>query len=84
MKKVNHSESKNANEHNQKSGKDSIAKELVQNTHAASTEKEADVLYQRLNGKWYAFTLVDDEVFMGAVDEADLPAASRNKPPKTV
>lgn len=35
-------------------------------------EREADVLYQKLGGKWYAFSLVDDEVFMGAVTEEQI------------
>lgn len=31
-------------------------------------DQEADVLYQRLNGRWYAFSVIDDEVFMGAIE----------------
>ncbi len=34
-------------------------------------EKFADVLYQKLGDKWYAFSLVDEEVFFAAVPPVD-------------
>lgn len=37
-----------------------------QNTDQTS----AEVLYQRLGAKWYAFAEVDGEMYMSAVDEA--------------
>lgn len=30
---------------------------------------QTEVLYQRLDGKWYAFTLVDDDLFYGLIPE---------------
>jgi hypothetical protein len=33
-------------------------------------EKTADVLYQRLGDRWYAFSIVDDEVYLGALNQA--------------
>ena len=32
------------------------------------TKTEVEVLYQRLGGKWYAFSVVNDEVFFGTVE----------------
>ncbi len=32
-------------------------------------EKEVEVLYQKLGGQWYAFSMIDDEVFMAPVPE---------------
>lgn len=64
---------------------DSVAKNFV-NAEVQSSEKEADVLYQRLGSKWYAFTMVDDEVFMGAVEDESISAnhAEITKPLKIV
>lgn len=33
-----------------------------------SGTREAQVLYQKLGDKWYAFSLVDDEVFVGSIE----------------
>ncbi|MGE0616473.1 MAG: hypothetical protein AB7P04_12615 [Bacteriovoracia bacterium] len=46
---------------------DKIREKMAKNQEAA--EKEADVLYQRMGDRWYAFSIVDDEVFMGEVPE---------------
>ncbi len=43
-----------------------------QTTHAAEAmnhEMDAEVLYQRLGDRWFAFSLIGDEVFMSPVDE---------------
>ncbi len=34
-------------------------------------EREVDVLYQRMGDKWYAFSVIDDEVFMGPVENIE-------------
>ncbi len=34
--------------------------------------QSAETLYQRLGDKWYAFSLIDDEVFVGSIEEKDL------------
>lgn len=44
------------------------------------TEQVADVLYQRLGNRWFAFSLVNDEVFFGAIDPELL---EEPKPTKT-
>lgn len=41
-------------------------------TTAKDLEVEADVLFQRLYGKWYAFTVVEDDCLMTEVDEAEV------------
>lgn len=35
----------------------------------------ADVLYQRIGGKWYAFSVVDDEVYMSPISEDQIQQA---------
>ncbi|MCM0604901.1 MAG: hypothetical protein KA715_02315 [Xanthomonadaceae bacterium] len=39
--------------------------DLTQGTGATT----ADVLYQRIGGKWYAFSVVGDEVYMSPISE---------------
>lgn len=40
-------------------------------------EMEADVLFQKIYGKWYAFSTVEDECFMTEVTEEEIQ--KRNK-----
>ncbi len=35
-----------------------------------------DVLYQKMGDRWYAFSLVGEEVFMGSVSEAEINDAA--------
>jgi hypothetical protein len=35
-----------------------------------------DVLYQKMGDRWYAFSLVGDEVFMGSVSQDEINQAS--------
>ena len=35
-----------------------------------ASETTAEVLYQKLNGRWYAFSLIDEEVFIAKIAEA--------------
>lgn len=48
----------------------------IQTTHAAaiSTEKEVEVLYQRMGDRWFAFSLIGDEVFMGSIEQSEIDA----------
>ena len=35
-------------------------------------DQEVDVLYQRIGDRWYAFSLVNGEVFFGSIDQEEL------------
>lgn len=35
-------------------------------------DQTVEVLYQRMGDRWYAFSLIDDEVFVGSIPIADL------------
>jgi hypothetical protein len=39
---------------------------------AVQPEQLVEVLYQKLGGRWFAFSLINDEVFFGSIREADL------------
>jgi hypothetical protein len=40
------------------------------------TMKTVDVLYQKMGDRWYAFSLVDEEVFVGSVSQAEINQAA--------
>jgi hypothetical protein len=35
-------------------------------------EQTVDVLYQRLGDRWYAFSMIDDEVFVGSISQSEI------------
>jgi len=37
-----------------------------------NSEQDVDVLYQRLGNTWFAFSIIDDEVFMAPVSEDEI------------
>jgi len=39
----------------------------VSKKNSKTQETTADVLYQRLGSRWYAFSLIGDEVFVGSI-----------------
>lgn len=38
-------------------------------TNNKVTEKEVEVLYQKLAGTWFAFSMIDDEVYVAPVSD---------------
>lgn len=48
----------------------------------SNQDKEVDVLYQKLGDRWYAFSMIDGEVFFGTVDSLheDTEANSKKSP----
>jgi len=42
------------------------------------TVKTVDVLYQKMGDRWYAFSLVDEDVFVGSVSQAEINLAASN------
>jgi hypothetical protein len=45
-----------------------LSKEVVKKFE----EQTVEVLYQRMGDRWYAFSLIDDEVFVGSISVQDL------------
>jgi|GEM_PF-782618 len=43
-----------------------------QNTH----QKMIEVLCQKMGSRWFAFSLIDDEVFVGSIQSDDLDRAA--------
>jgi hypothetical protein len=62
------------------------SKQIKNNAKAMNQELDAEVLYQKLGDRWFAFSLIGDEVFMSPVDEEIIEgiradAASANHAP---
>jgi hypothetical protein len=47
------------------------------------TELEVEVLYQKLGDRWFAFSIVNDEVFMSPVSDDQIAVAKRGTPTTT-
>ncbi len=52
----------------------------MQTTNSKANNKNTnsetvEVLYQKLGGRWYAFSLIDDEIFMGSVSQEEIDAS---------
>lgn len=51
----------------------------------AANDGTVEVLYQKMGDRWFAFSLVDDEVFVGSIsqDEVDASVAADSIPQAT-
>jgi hypothetical protein len=51
----------------------------VQNiNNSDDNSKTIDVLYQKMGDRWYAFSMVGEELFMGSVTEEEVNNAAQN------
>lgn len=42
-------------------------------------EREVEVLYQRLGNRWFAFSLIDNEMFVGSIPQDEVQPSKVNK-----
>jgi hypothetical protein len=54
--------------------KNSIQIQNINNSQ--ETVKTVDVLYQKMGDRWYAFSLIDEEVFVGSVSQDEINHAA--------
>lgn len=47
----------------------SAKKDAKATSATARPEREVDVLYQRIGSRWFAFSVIDDEVYMGSISD---------------
>lgn len=40
-----------------------------------------EVLYQKMGNRWFAFSLVDDEVFVGSISQDEIDTLETKTPP---
>ena len=46
-------------------------KNQIQN-ESTSPENTIEILYQKMGDRWFAFSLIDDEVFVGSISESEI------------
>lgn len=46
---------------------------------AAGTGEMVEVLYQKMGDRWFAFSLIDDEVFVGSITQDEIDAVESSK-----
>jgi len=53
---------------------------VTKNEFNKSNDQTVEVLYQKLGNRWFAFSLIDEEVFVGSIsqDEIDQMALENN------
>ena len=39
---------------------------------ADACERDVEVLYQKMGDRWFAFSLIDDEVFVGSISQREI------------
>jgi hypothetical protein len=44
-----------------------------------SQDQTVEVLYQKLGDRWYAFSLINNEVFVGSLDQKSIEASKNQK-----
>ncbi|MFZ9594711.1 MAG: hypothetical protein ACO3A2_01390 [Bdellovibrionia bacterium] len=49
----------------------------IQTDSVTDNPQEVEVLYQKLGDRWFAFSLLDDEVFFGSIHPVELDPKSQ-------
>ncbi len=51
-----------------------------QETQINEAGRTVEVLYQKLGERWFAFSMIDDEIFFSPVSENEIRASGREQP----
>jgi hypothetical protein len=57
--------------------KNKISKNQNQNTNNTRGKETVEVLYQKMGDRWFAFSLINDEVFVGSIPASELERQSQ-------
>ncbi len=52
---------------------------------SAGADPTVEILYQKMGDRWFAFSMIDDEVFVGSITQEELGKSklvARVKPPR--
>lgn len=49
------------------------------NTDHTKTDSTVEVLYQKMGDRWFAFSLIEDEVFVGSISQAEIDMVEGGK-----
>jgi hypothetical protein len=54
-----------------------MAKEIKKNAIQTNNQNETvEVLYQKMGNRWFAFSLIDEEVFVGSITQEEIDQAA--------
>ncbi len=45
----------------------------------AQKDDTVEVLYQKMGDRWFAFSMIDDEIFMGSIPQSEIDASLINE-----
>ena len=48
-------------------------------TASTTNDKNVEVLYQKMGNRWFAFSVVGDEVFMGSITQEEIDALEKRE-----
>ncbi|MBL7715611.1 MAG: hypothetical protein JNL01_09100 [Bdellovibrionales bacterium] len=54
--------------------------ETQNNPNATAADGTVEVLYQKLGDRWFAFSVVNDEVFVGSLTPEEIEGATQKSP----
>ena len=58
-----------------------MANEKNQTQTQTQTQSDTiEVLYQKMGDRWFAFSLIDDEVFVGSISQSEIDGSSTGAP----
>ena len=55
-----------------------------QNQGQKKTRRTVEVLYQKMGDRWFAFSLIGDEVFVGSVSQSEIDMPRQGKVSKKI
>ena len=55
-----------------------MSKANANTTKSVTNDLEVEVLYQKLGDRWFAFSIVNDEVFMSPVSDDQIAVAKKD------
>lgn len=50
-------------------------------TAQTTADGTVEVLYQKMGDRWFAFSLIDDEVFVGSITQEEIDQSEKKKTP---
>jgi hypothetical protein len=54
-----------------------FSKTETQTTTQTNADGTVEVLYQKMGDRWFAFSLINDEVFVGSITQTEIDSAEK-------
>ncbi len=66
------------NENHNRQNQDTRSADFKRETKVDANGRVVEVLYQRMGDRWFAFSLIDDEVFVGSLTPEEITGVKRS------